>query len=280
MAKKFRKMASIKDTEGGNFGQYEESNGGGTPKGGVWGGTDGRVGWEKRKKQGEVKEGENRQEQPRTADGKFTYNSVNGKETVYESRGETVNPLLTNGENGVYIKDHANKRGSFKEGVETQFQNKSGELYDKYKDKWATKGAEKITKEGKKFHTVIAKENIFEIARRSFDIKTGMFEGEAEQWSEKKKGAPSNIEKAARKEAQKSGQETYVKTPTGAIAIKGDSSAANFKKALGKANKSSLKHTPEQIQQVRDIMAQQGQDISQATDEQIDQIMDQYFTIS
>ena len=76
--KQLKAKPSIKDTEGGNFGGYEEALGGGTPKGGIWGGRDGRVGWDNRVKAGETG---HREEQPRTSDGKFTYNSVNGKET-------------------------------------------------------------------------------------------------------------------------------------------------------------------------------------------------------
>ena len=208
MASNFKKKSSIKDTEKSGFGEYKEYNGGGSPKGGGWGGQDGRVGWKKRVANGEVKGGEHRQNQPRTDDGKFTYNSVNGKETKYESRGETVNPLLTGGVNGIKIDE-----------VEKQFKAKSGDLYDKYKDKWYQRGSKMITKEGKKLKTVIAKDAIWDLARVSFDIKKGEFTGEGKVWEKAKVGARSMEEKAARKQAHTAQEETFVKDPaTGGIA--------------------------------------------------------------
>ena len=72
----FKKIASIKDTEGSGFGQYSEANGGGSPKGGVFGGQSGRVGWDERVQRGEVKDSEHRSDQPRTDDGKlYKYHS-------------------------------------------------------------------------------------------------------------------------------------------------------------------------------------------------------------
>lgn len=217
MAKgKFKKLAAIKDTEGGNFGNYKEGNGGGTPRGGVWGGQNGRVGWSEREKSGELPNGAHREEQPRTKDGKFTYNSVNGKETKYESRGETVNPLLTEGQNGIYIND-VDKRGKVHDGVKSQFARKSGSLYDKYKDKWYRKGDELATKEGKKFKIKLSANDIWEIARVSFDIKKGAFNYEQENWDESKKGRHSKDEKAAMQGAKKANQAQFVANPTGGI---------------------------------------------------------------
>ena len=206
MASKFKRMNGIKDTEGGNFGNYEEYNGGGSPKGGVWGGANGRVGWDQRKKQGEVKEFEHRKGQPRTKDGKFTYNSVNGKETEYESRGKTVNPLLTGGKNGIMIED-----------VEKQFEAKEGSLYDKYKDKWYQKGSEKVTKEGRKYVVKLSSEDIWEIARRSFDIEKGGFDIEDKNWDETKRGRPSAKEAEAKVGAKKEKGEVFVKDKEGGI---------------------------------------------------------------
>lgn len=294
MAKKFKKMASIKDTEGGNFGGYKEYNGGGSPKGGIWGGANGRVGWDERKKQGEVSEGEHRDEQPRTKDGKFTYNSVNGKETKYDGRGETVNPLLTGGENGVYIKD-VDKRGKTHSGVETQFKNKAGELYDKYKGKWHPAGGMKVTKEGKKYTIKIAANDVWELAKYRFDIKTGEFAGkfnkrkgidvksESEQFAQTKKGAPGTAGTIAKKEAKKTGEEQYVKDMAGGIAkFKEAGGAAGMAGKLGlKAKKDvALKHTPAQIKQVRDLMFKAGYDTSAFTDEQIDAIADDYVSFN
>lgn len=280
-------MASIKDTEGGNFGNYKEYNGGGSPKGGVWGGANGRVGWDERKKQGEVKEYEHRKDQPRTDDGKFTYNSVNGKETKYDGRGETVNPLLTGGENGVYIKD-VDKRGKAHNGVESQFKNKSGEVFDRYKGKWQPKGGMKATKEGKKFTIQFAADNIWDLAKYAINPESGEFgeskraqkaglTKEGEQWKTKM-GAPGKAGIEAKKEAKKTGQEQFVKTEDGAVArFKDPDGAMRMAKKFNlKTDGSQLKHTPAQIKQVRDMMIKSGFDMANITDEQIDAVADDF----
>lgn len=212
MAKSNFKKISIKDTEGGNFGNYEEGKGGGTPRGGVWGGKSGRVGWDERDKSGELPQGAHREEQPRTKDGKFTYNSVNGKETKYESRGETVNPLLTGGKNGVKIED-----------AKKEFSDKSGSLYDQYKDKWYQKGSELIQKEGRKYKVSISANDIWEIARVSFNVQKGGFEYEAENFDKAKKGRRSNPELISIKEAKKNKGETFVTDAQGGIKMKAGS---------------------------------------------------------
>lgn len=207
----FKKLTSIKDTEGGNFGNYDESNGGGSPKGGVWGGQSGRVGWDERQKAGELKQGDHRQKQPRTSDGRFSYNSLNGKETKYESRGKTVNPLLTGGVNGIKIED-----------VKKQFADKKGSLYDKYKDKWYQRGSELITKNGRKYNVKLSQNDIWDIARISFDIKAGAFTGELENFAESKAGRRSKEEKEAIQNAKQAKGETFVKSsaPNGGIVQK------------------------------------------------------------
>lgn len=213
-------MTSIKDTEGGNFGHYDEHKGGGTPRGGVWGGRSGRVGWDEREKSGELPQNAHREDQPRTNDGKFTYNSANGKETKYESRGKTVNPLLTGGENGIYIDDVKDKKtGQIKKGAKTQFTEKSGSLYDKYKDKWYQKGSEMITKEGKKYTVKLSANDVWEIARVSFNIKTNAFNYEPENFDKSKSGRHSKEEKTAIQGAKKDKAETFVKE-AGSDAIK------------------------------------------------------------
>ena len=203
----FKKMTSIKDTEGGNFGHYDEHKGGGTPRGGVWGGKNGRVGWDEREKSGELPQNAHREDQPRTNDGKFTYNGVNGKETKYESRGETVNPLLTGGENGVKIED-----------AKKEFADKQGSIYDKYKGKWYQKGSKAVSKEGSKYKVKIAANDIWEIARASFDLKTGGFLSEDQAFSETKAGRHSKEEKTAIQEAKKAKAAQFVKSGTGGIA--------------------------------------------------------------
>ena len=270
MAKKFKKISKIADTEGSGFGTYNEANGGGSPKGGIWGGANGRVGWDERVKNGEVGEGESRQDQPRTADGKFTYNSVNGKETKYAGRGETVNPLLTNGENGIKIED-----------VKKQFEAKSGQLYDRFKSNFFQKKSMKVTKEGKKYVIKISSDDLWDIGKRTWDVSKGEFKGESDTWNETKKGNPGKAGSAAKAIAKKTNSEQYVKNEKGEIMKKGENAMANMAKAL-KISKSDsqLIHSPAQIQQVRDMAASEGYDFSQFTDEQIDQLVDQFFTVS
>ena len=202
----FKKLTSIKDTEGGNFGNYDEANGGGSPKGGVWGGRNGRVGWDERQKTGELKQGDHRTKQPRTSDGRYTYASVNGKETKYESRGKTVNPLLTGGVNGIKIED-----------AKKQFADKKGSLYDKYKDKWYQRGSELITKDGRKYKVMLSQNDIWEIARISFDIKSGAFTMENENFDLAKQGRRSKAEKQGIAQARNAKQETFVPAQGGGI---------------------------------------------------------------
>lgn len=210
--KGFKKITSIKDTEGGNFGNYKESNGGGSPKGGVWGGKSGRVGWDERQKAGELKQGDHRQSQPRDRFGHYTYNSVNGKETKYESRGKTVNPLLTGGDGTIHIDD-----------VKKEFAAKKGSLYDKYKDKWYQRGSELITKNGRKYSVKLSQNDIWEIARVSFNLQEGGFTTEAQNFASSKSGRHSKEEKEAIQEAKKNKGETFVKDKTGALQQKAGS---------------------------------------------------------
>lgn len=202
----FKKLNAIKDTEDGGFGQYSEENGGGTPRGGVWGGKSGRVGWDEREKSGELPQNAHRQKQARTSDGKFTYASVNGKETKYESRGKTVNPLLTGGVNGIKIDD-----------AKKEFAAKQGSLYDKYKDKWYQKGSELITKEGRSYKIKLAQNDVWEIARVSFNLQEGAFTTENQNFSNTKSGRHSKEEKTAIQEAKKNKGETFVKSNDGGL---------------------------------------------------------------
>ena len=308
MATKQQTKKGIKDTEGGNFGGYDEYNGGGSPKGGIWGGTNGRVGWKKRENMGEVKQSEHRQGQPRTNDGKFTYNSVNGKETKYESRGETVNPLLTGGKNGVKISD-----------VEAQFKAKKGTLYDKYKNDWYERGSERVSKDGRKYKVQLANDAIWNIAKRSFDVSKGEFTGESTTFAESKKGARGKDEKAAIAEARKAkASEQFVKSANGGIKQHGNVAAAqpgntgiqfqmhpSVLKRIALARLAStqagmqsivsgqagpkiqaagtagtvtskptaqltLAHSPEQIKALRNVLTKMGKDVSKFTDQQID----------
>lgn len=173
----------IQETKDSNFGNYNEYHGGGTPI--MQGG--GRGAWHKAGEPG------HRDDQPRTEDGKFTYNSVNGKGLSSESdptRGKTVNPLLTGGKNGVKIKD-----------VEKQFSEKSGAYWDKYKGEWYKEGGEFIV--GSK--TKVSAKPIWQVAYAKYDVKKGEFEGESENWSTKI-GAKSKEEKAAMQQMKASGE--------------------------------------------------------------------------
>lgn len=304
MAKKLKKHTNIADFENSGFGTYNEDLGGGTPVGGVWGGRSGRVGWQNRKNAGEVSQGASRDEQPRTADGKFSYNSLNGKETKYTPRGKTVNPLLTGGKNGIKIST-----------VKAQFQERKGEFYDKYKSVFYQASSGLATKVGKDYLIKVAGEDIWEIARRSWDISTGQFGGENTAFTKTKRGRVSAQDKAAKRFAKKTGQEQFVmdkKDPNAIRAaklkIKGsnDSSlkqaSSNLiqqassnnsqnqsqntnsegiknpdRKIDGKSDASQMKHTVVEIAAIREILKDQGFDSTGITDEQIDQMADQYF---
>lgn len=200
---KFKKMTSIKDTEDGNFGNYKEGVGGGdSPQPLDPAQRAPGVNSEHRKEHNDT-------EQARTADGKFTYKSVNGKETKYPGRGQTVNPLLTGGQNGIYIED-VDKHGKAHNGVKSQFEKRSGAMWEKYKDKWYQKGSELITKNGKEFQTKVAAEAIWDIAKKKFDLQNNELLGESHVFDEAKKGAPSKEEKIAKQEAKKANAEKYV----------------------------------------------------------------------
>lgn len=214
MAKNVKKIR-IKDSDDSGFGNYNEEKGGGSPKGGKFGGKNGRVGWSQRESDGEVNSGEHRESQPRTEDGKFTYNSVNGKSRKYDYHGEydTVNPLLTGGVNGVKAED-----------VKKDFRNKSGAYWDKYKDKWYVKGSEKTefyasSHQKAKWHVTVAGETIWDVARRSFDTVKGEFQGESKVFSGKP-GAPSKEAKAAIQKSKATNSEQFVLDPKTGGAIR------------------------------------------------------------
>lgn len=192
----------IQDIEDSGFGKYDELNGGGTPVGGIFGGENGRVGWAKRGSPG------HREAQPRTEDGKFTYSSVNGKSLSPESdptRGKTVNPLLTGGKNGVLIED-----------VEKEFGEKSGKIWDEYKDKWYQKGGEYVLSDLK---THVSAKAIWQVARGSYDSVKGEFQGESATFDKIKSGKKSAEEKAAKQKAEATGEEQAVMAKEGGIKV-------------------------------------------------------------
>ena len=196
--------SKIQDIEDSGFKGYSEANGGGTPVGGQYGGPSGRVGWKERGEPG------HRESQPRTKDGRFTYNSVNGKElspTSDPDRGKTVNPLLTGGENGVLIKD-----------VEEQFEKGEGNIWDKYKHKWYQKGGEYVLSDLK---THVSGKAIWQVARGSYDSVKGEFQGESQVFDKVKVGKKSAEEKLAKQqvEAAGGGEQAVIEKTGGGIKI-------------------------------------------------------------
>ena len=225
--KAFQKK-KIQDTDGSGFGKYQEGvGGGGSPEAKDPQQRAPGVNSDYRKENNDTM-------QPRTEDGKFTYKSVNGQSIDPKygpSRGKTVNPLLTGGENGVKIED-----------VETQFANKSGSYWNKYKDSWYQKGSEIVT--AGDFKVRVAAETIWNVANRSYNEVTGEFGGEIEfehslgsgktkkgqgtsgvgereTFAETKKGRPGKEESAAKQKAQASGSEQgVISQSTGGLKLK------------------------------------------------------------
>lgn len=201
----------IQDTDNSNFGNYQEGVGGGaSPEKGDPSKHGHGVNSDHRRANNDTM-------QPRTDDGKFTYKSVNGQSINPKygpSRGETVNPLLTGGENGVKIDD-----------VEQQFAAKSGAIWNKYKDKWYVKGSEYVLmSQGKghkkEFATRVAGDAIWEVGKRRYDKIKGEFEGESKTFEEGKKGKMGKEEKAAKQLAETTGQEQAVLESSGGIKLK------------------------------------------------------------
>lgn len=212
--------SKIEDTKGGNFGGYHEDHGGGTPVNG-----GGRGEWTRRGRPG------HRVEQPRTDDGKFTYNSANGKGlSSGPSRGKTVNPVLTGGENGIYIDDVIDKKGKLKKGIKTQFEEKSGDYWEKYKDDFYQEGDKIVLAADAK--TRIAAKSIWEVAK-VYNTDIGEFQeriggdkknpiwgtSEGENFAQVKKGRKNKEEKDAVNTAKTTGKEAFVKDagPAGGI---------------------------------------------------------------
>lgn len=186
--KAYRTVKKLEEAEGGNFGSYSEDTGGGTPF------EAGNSTTRTTKENGKIRQANNDTMQPRTEDGKFTYNSANGKGLKYPSRGKTVNPILTGGKNGVMIDE-----------VEKQFSEKSGGYWDKYKGKWYKKGGEII---GVDLKTKYSGESIWNNAKK-YNPKLGEFMGEGE-FFHGKQGKSSKDEEAAKQKAAESGKEEYV----------------------------------------------------------------------
>lgn len=205
MASKNYQKKKIQDMEDSGFGDYQEEVGGGaSPSARNPSQRAPGVNSNYRKNNNDTM-------QPRTDDGKFTYKSVNGKSINPKygpSRGKTVNPLLTGGENGVLIED-----------VEKDFANKSGTYWNKYKDKWYQKGSEVVTTGD--FKTHVAAEAIWEIAKKRYNKVNGEFNGESKVFDETKKGRRTAEEKAAQQQAKATGEEQgVISSQTGGLKVK------------------------------------------------------------
>ena len=278
----------IQDTDNSGFGKYTENvGGGGSPKAKDPNQRGPGVNSDYRKENDDTM-------QPRTNDGKFTYKSVNGQSIDPKygpSRGKTVNPLLTGGENGVKISD-----------VEQEFSAQSGAYWNKYKDKWYRKGEEMVLSDekGKKWTVRVAGEAIWDVAKRSYDKVKGEFESESETFDETRKGRLGKEEKAAKQQAQKSGEEQAVidqasggiklkpgakrqiasippvpQTPTPGATV--PQSPVAPAPGIGSAKPTvQLKHTAEQLSAAKKLLSDAGLDVSAYTDEQLDQVVDNY----
>lgn len=205
MASKNYQKKKIQDMEDSGFGDYQEEVGGGaSPNAKNPSQRAPGVNSSYRKNNNDTM-------QPRTDDGKFTYKSVNGKSINPKygpSRGKTVNPLLTGGENGVLIED-----------VEKDFANKSGTYWNKYKDKWYQKGSEVVT--AGDFKTHVAAEAIWEIAKKRYNKVSGEFNGESKVFDETKKGRRTAEEKSAQQQAKATGEEQgVISSQTGGLKVK------------------------------------------------------------
>lgn len=207
MAKKkpFQKK-KIQDTAGSGFGQYKEGVGGGASPNGKSSPADHGHGVNS-----DYRQDNNETMQPRTGDGKFTYKSVNGESIDPKygpSRGKTVNPLLTGGQNGIMIDDVVN-----------DFAAQKGNYWDKYKDSWYQKGSEVVTTGDFKVH--VSAEAIWDVAKRRYDKVTGEFEGEHDVFGETKKGRRGKEEKAAIQQARINDSEQGVMNQsTGGLKVK------------------------------------------------------------
>lgn len=281
----------IQDTEGGNFGNYQEGvGGGGSPEKGDPTKHGHGVNSDYRK-------ANNQTMQPRDKFGHFTYKSVNGQSIDPKygpSRGKTVNPLLTGGDGTIKISD-----------VESEFSAQSGAIWDKYKDKWYQKGSEYILMSQGKGHkadwsTRVAGATIWEVAKGRYDKVKGEFEGESKVFEESKKGKMGKEEAAAKQLAQSTGKEqAVIDQSSGAIKVK-PGTIQNFpttpapapanapapsvggepKQAPKPVVGTTLKHTTEQLASARQILSDNGVDTSGFTDEQLDQIVDDYIDFS
>lgn len=192
MATKDKNQPKIQETEGGGFGEYKESVGGGH----VFAAGDSNT--RTTRENGKTREKENPStKQPRDKFGHFTYKSANGQEIDPKygpSRGKTVNPVLTGGDGTIKIDE-----------VEKQFSQEKGAYWDKFKSKWYEKGGEIVSGDLK---TKVAADAVWNVAKE-YNKDLGEFKGEGEVFSSKS-GKKSKEEAAATQKAKKEGKYQYV----------------------------------------------------------------------
>lgn len=217
---KYTKVSEVADKYYGGAGKkgtYEEGTGGGTSMGPSPFSPDKNKNLQGRgamqKADSDTTNNRYSNEQPRTDDGKFTYNSVNGKDTKYEGRGKTVPPTLTGGKNGIYIDEEvADEKGKM-----SARDFYKGENYIPFEkgDKIAFKGKVKTLTVGQ-----------FQIAQGYGENMTaGKFIDESYEKIMKSRGVGrySKQEKAAAKASEKA------KTPVGVAAKEDEGRAKDVK---------------------------------------------------
>ena len=182
-------MSEKEEYRTSKFGHYKTGTGGGEPMG-EWSTkypAGGRGVW-KEKYDEEPKREEG---QPRTDDGKFTYNAVNGKplkeisKVHGHSRGTTVSPEITGGKNGVhYYKDKYHTERVDGEDVKKSLEEALGDYdtADKIYKTFFKRSAEVIGFDGK---VKYAPKDFIEIYQQ-YDAEKGKYVGEdVAEWKSK-----------------------------------------------------------------------------------------------
>lgn len=308
--KKPYQKKKIQSTYGGGFGKYQENTGGGdSPNGNAKPGTHGHG------VNSDYRQENNDTMQPRTSDGKFTYKSVNGKSIDPKygpSRGKTVNPLLTGGVNGIKISDvesqFASEQGSYWDKYKDKWYQKGSEVVTSDgKTRVAAKAVWEVAKEsynevtGEFGGNIKATHKLGNGGVKSIGGQGGA--AESNIFDEVKRGRKTAEEQKAQQQALKTGKEqNVIDKNTGGIKLKPgvkpfrpitptptvgqQPSPAPVTPTTPRQQPtpstptttptSKLTHSSEQLKQARQLLAQSGYDTSGFTDEQLDQVVDNY----
>ena len=308
-SKKPYQKKKIQSTYGGGFGKYQENTGGGdSPNGNAKPGTHGHG------VNSDYRQENNDTMQPRTSDGKFTYKSVNGKSIDPKygpSRGKTVNPLLTGGVNGIKISDvesqFASQQGSYWDKYKDKWYQKGSEVVTSDgKTRVAAKAVWEVAKESYNEVTGEFGGNIKTTHKlgnggvKNIGGKGGT--AESNVFDEVKRGRKTAEEQKAQQQALKTGKEqNVIDKNTGGIKLKPgikpfrpitptptvgqQPSPAPVTPTTPRQQPTStptttptakLTHSSEQLKQARQLLSQSGYDTSGFTDEQLDQVVDNY----